>query len=220
MNSSGSAYSTARASSFVARCCKTLPLLVGIGLFVVTVLWSFAQNASLAPQASRLAFQEPECVQPAEGGCPITFDAPVSAVLDDNSVIHLWLLFVPEGTSFEVWLYDIATVYELVLWAPDDSLLASATNEDSSEVVLALEGAAEGQYSITVASPAGDLAGDPYTLLAVLVALAEPEPVAPTPVPTATPAPTATPSVREPYAVPPRTTALPYRLISPAPGGG
>lgn len=220
MSSSGSAYPAAQESAFLARCRDALPPFVGSGLFAVTVLWSFAQAASLAPQASSLASQEPECVQPADAGCPIFFDEPVSAVLDDSGVIHLWLLFVPEGTSFEVWLTDIATPYELALWAPDDSLLASATNEDSTEVVLALEAAGEGQYSMTVASPFGELTGDPYTLLAASAAPSEPAPAPPAPGPSATPVPTATPSVRDPYAIPTRTTALPYRLISPASGGG
>lgn len=209
-----------RGSAFLARCREAIPLLVGIGLFAVTVLWPFAQNASLASQASLLAFQEPECVQPADVGCPIFFGAPASAVLDDNGVTHLWLLFVPEGTSFEVWLTDLPTPYELALYAPDDSLLGIATNEDSDLVLLALEAAGEGQYSITVASPFGELTGDPYTLLAASAAPSEPAAAPPAPGPAATPVPTATPSVRDPYAIPTRTTALPYRLISPASGGG
>lgn len=220
MSSSGSAYVAARGSAFLARFRQALPILVGIGLFAVTVLWSFAQNASLAPQARWLAFQEEECVQPAEGGCPIRFGEPASAVLDDASVTHAWRILLvaglerPAGASFRLQLTTPPTPYELALYAPDGSLLSAVTNDGSEEAVLAFEAAAEGEYSITVASPDGELTGDPYTLLAVLESAPEP----PTAEPAATPTPTA--PVLGPYApIPTRTTATPYRLISPATGG-
>jgi len=183
------------------RSIPTFPVaLVGIAVFAAGLLVSLAQNPSLGVHA------QTDCVQPADGGCPMQLNISVQAAIDDPTVTDIWLLNVPVTNDFVVLLTNLPGDYEVWVYSPNGSLLGMADSNGTDDKVVQVSNAGTGTYTIQVDSANGDSSEDRYTLVAISAPQLLPVPPTPGDVVVPTPAPVTVPF--NSYSTP--STFLPY----------
>ncbi|MEA2640335.1 MAG: hypothetical protein QOF51_1729 [Chloroflexota bacterium] len=148
------------------------------------------------------------CTQPSDQGCPIDYNTPVQAALNDSATTHNWLIAVPPGVDLNVTLTDLSGNYELLVYGPepDFPLLGQSDNPDLQDETIAATNVGTGTYWITIDSPSGDASDAPYTLLVQPVMQTPALVGTPEPVPTAGP----TPAPFKVYGTPVARPILPY----------
>jgi len=96
------------------------------------------------------------------------FNRPEAAVLNDASVAHNWALDVTDATSFTVSLTALQSNFDLVIKAPDGTVVAESHNPGTTDEVLEVLNAPPGTYMIQVTTPDGEVSVLPYFLRAQL----------------------------------------------------
>jgi hypothetical protein len=162
-------------------------------------------SSLLGVDTSSAGLQPGGCVQPSQEGCPLTFDQPQSAVLDDPSTQHVWTMSVSGAGPFQMTL-SLPSVYRFYVYGPDGELLGPFDGNDG-EASLEIQPSHAGFYSVVVDSPGGQVSNDAYVIVAVRIGGPPESPAtaatsAPD-APTATTAPEAPPSTGVSDALPP-----------------
>ncbi|MBM2812903.1 MAG: hypothetical protein HW416_3662 [Chloroflexi bacterium] len=189
------------ATSTLSRTDKLLPILAGLGLFALTLVWSIASAAPISSSQPAPVSQPPECPQPSESGCILALDVAVASTLLDATVPHLWLLSVPSVGDLTVTMTYPSLLTTVAVTGPDGGFVGSATNSDDASAAVVATTPIGGTYSISVLSATGELDGAPYQLVATFIA-------APADVPTG--ATTPPPAVVDPYRPPTGVAPTPF----------
>lgn len=135
-------------------------IIVGIAVFVAGLVASLSRGTGPGVHA------QPDCVQPAESGCPLGLNNIVQASLTDATSTHNWLLEVPTGDDFILTLTSVPGDYDLTVYGPDSSLRGVAEGVGASDKMIQVGNIGVGTYWVTVSSPRGDASATPYTLIA------------------------------------------------------
>lgn len=99
-----------------------------------------------------------------DAGCSVDANTVGLRVLSSPSDVHAWRLTVPDGASLRIVLTGLVADLDVHVFGPDGSFVAESTNEGLDDDVVALDGAAPGQYVLYVNSPRGEISDQPYGL--------------------------------------------------------
>ncbi|MBM2811881.1 MAG: hypothetical protein HW416_2640 [Chloroflexi bacterium] len=138
------------------------PLWMALALFALANVIS----ASSVDVAGAAVVHQGGCTQPSEAGCPLSFDQPTSAVLDDPATAHVWTVRVSGSDAFRVAMVSSPAPYRFYVYGPDGALLGQVSDGSGSDVIDIQPNQA-GPYSIIVDSPDGQVSTDPYAIVVV-----------------------------------------------------
>lgn len=102
--------------------------------------------------------------------CLVLVGQPVSAMLEDPAVAHVWRVSVERPGRFTVLLTNLRAWYDLHVFSPDGALLAQAGNEGGSHVQVDVDAVSPGDYAVYITGRGSEPADAPYLLVAIWAA--------------------------------------------------
>jgi hypothetical protein len=119
-----------------------LPLVAGLGLFVVAIASSRSQPL--------------DCAQPDPTGCPLPLDQPVAAMMSGDTLVHRWQIQLPAGgdgtANLWVTLPAPPADYDLYVANGDGAIVGASRQDGPMDEMVQLSGLAPGTYTVVVVS--------------------------------------------------------------------
>lgn len=126
---------------------------------MIVMVWL---SSGITPHRS---FAQPDCIEPALGGCFLRLDEQREAVLVGASP-HVWWLAVTGPGQLRVTMTNGSTYLRFYIYAPDGSEVGESSPQESEEAMIEAAVTIAGWYQIVVDSPSGEPSPQPYVISA------------------------------------------------------
>jgi hypothetical protein len=99
--------------------------------------------------------------------CPVEFGQPAFQAIANVGDAQFWTMGLSSPGGFRLEMTSVAPNYRLYVYGPDASLVGVTSRSGEADLVIELQDAPLGRYTVVVDVPDGQPSGTPYQLLAI-----------------------------------------------------